>query len=345
MASDTPLIGKLMLDIEGQHLSGEDEVLLTHPAVGGLILFSRNYTSPEQVMELVAAVRAINPAILIAVDQEGGRVQRFRDQFTPLPALSLLGDHYRQDPHAAIALSRDCGWLMAAEILRLGLDLSFAPVLDLYSAASEIIAERAFAADVETVVNLARAYIDGMHEAGMVATGKHYPGHGNVVADSHLELPRDERPLAEILGKDYQVFARCANVLDAVMPAHVVYPAAAPECAGFSRYWLQEKLRQELTFDGVIFSDDLSMAAAHSVGGIADRLAAALAAGCDMVLVCNDRPAALQACDWLQANDSCKNNRLHKLRANPGKEIANLFNESRWQMAQETITALQDRKE
>ena len=343
MVSETPLLGRLMLDIDGLTLSEDDKALLAHPAVGGLILFSRNYASPEQVMALVQSVRRIKPDILIAVDQEGGRVQRFKEQFTLLPPLSLIGQRFANDPDAAIDLARECGWLMAAEILRLGLDFSFAPVLDLYSAESQIIADRAFAADVESVVTLALSYIDGMHEAGMIATGKHYPGHGNVVADSHLELPEDTRSGEEILGKDFKVFERCADVLDAVMPAHVVYSELDSQCAGFSTYWLQNKLRQALTFDGVIFSDDLTMTAAHSVGGIAARMAKAVAAGCDMLLVCNDREAAYKARDWLVEQGCEQSTRLHRLRANPADGMAELFSQARWQAAQQAIAELMKR--
>lgn len=340
MASETPLLGRLMLDIDGQMLTEDDKELLAHPAVGGLILFSRNYGSPEQVQALVQSVRAINSNMLIAVDQEGGRVQRFKEQFTLLPPLSLIGQRYSSDPDGAIDLARECGWLMAAELLRVGLDFSFAPVLDLYSAASQIIADRAFAADVDSVVTLAHAYIDGMHEAGMIATGKHYPGHGNVVADSHLELPEDTRAGEEILSKDFKVFERCTDVLDAVMPAHVVYSNLDSQCAGFSTYWLQEKLRQELTFDGIIFSDDLTMTAAHSVGGVSARMAKAVAAGCDMMLVCNDRAAALEARDWLVAQGCEQSSRLHRLRANPAEDIQELFAQPRWQAAEQAIAEL-----
>lgn len=333
----SPSYGPLMLDLKGCELLPEERDLLQSSSVGGVILFTRNYQEPAQLEDLVGAVREANANLIIAVDQEGGRVQRFRNGFTRLPALHDIGDVYRNDPEQGATLLRQAAWLMAAELLRFDIDISFAPVLDLYSAASEVIAERALSADPAEAVAMAGHYIAGLHEAGMCATGKHYPGHGTVVADSHLELPVDERAAEEILNSDYRVFADLIEVLDAVMPAHVRYPALDKDCAGFSKYWLQEKLRTELQFTGVIFSDDLIMSAAHVVGDIEQRVELALAAGCDMALVCNDPEAARQAERWLQTNNVRGSDRLATLRALPSSDFSDLHNSQQWQQANDAL--------
>lgn len=289
------LQGSLMLDIAGTWLTPEDRQLLRQPQVGGLILFARNIECPRQVRELAAAVRALRPDLLLAVDQEGGRVQRLRQGFVRLPAMASFAGHPRAE-----RLAEHCGWLMATEVLAAGLDLSFAPVLDLDHGRSAVIGDRAFAGDPQRGTQLAAAFIRGMRQAGMAATGKHFPGHGWAEADSHVAIPRDERSLEEIRACDLQPFARLAADLAAVMPAHVIYPQVDERPAGFSRRWLQEILRGELGFDGVIFSDDLSMAGAHVAGDAAARIEAALSAGCDMGLVCNDRAAAELALSALQ---------------------------------------------
>ena len=329
-----------MVDIEGLELSPEDQQLLARPEVGGLILFARNYRDPSQLRDLVSSVRACNPELLIAVDQEGGRVQRLRHEFVELPALHSLATIYQDDPEQALILATSCAWVMAAEVLHHGIDFSFAPVLDLYTDVSEVIGDRAFAADVQTTSELGLAYINGMHEAGMIATGKHFPGHGSVAADSHHELPVDARGADVIRQEDLQVFSNCIDVLDAVMPAHVCYPAIDSECAGFSSVWLQQILRQQMGFAGIIFSDDLSMEAAKESGGPADRAAKALAAGCDMVLACNDRSAAITIADYLEAQQHGGNHRLSKLRATPAADIHDLYNTEKWEEATQLIATL-----
>ena len=319
-----------MLDVESTSLSAFERDLLQRPSVGGLILFARNYASPSQLKALVSSIRDSNPELLIAVDQEGGRVQRFQDGFLKLPPLHALGEMYGRDPAQARDCSTRCAWAMAAELLHYGIDISFAPVLDLYSPASPVIKERAFAAEVDIVVDLASCYIKGMNSAGMAATGKHYPGHGLVALDSHDTLPIDERTAEEILSNDYQVFAGCIASLAGIMPAHVVYPALDTRSAGFSSIWIQQKLRKELAFDGVVFSDDLSMRAAHAVGRVEQRAELALTAGCDMVLVCNDREAAVAVADWLERESVPGNSRIAAMRASPAPEIADLYNEDKW---------------
>lgn len=284
--------GSLMLDLAGLWLTPEDRQLLRQPEVGGLILFARNTESPRQVRELVRSIRAHRPDMLIAIDQEGGRVQRLRRDVLRLPALGRIAECASDK---AETLAEAAAWLMATEVLACGIDISFAPVLDLDHGRSQVIGDRSLGGDPSRVSQLGRAYINGLHQAGMAATGKHFPGHGWAEADSHFDLPVDERSETEIRQSDLQPFAALATRLDGIMPAHVVYPAVDPQPAGFSRRWLQDILRAELGFEGVIFSDDLTMAGAHAVGDMTCRVDAALASGCDMLLVCNDRGAAEQA--------------------------------------------------
>lgn len=330
--------GVLMLDIEGTVLTALEQELLRRPAVGGLLLFSRNYASPDQLRELVAAIRDHNESILIAVDQEGGRVQRFRDGFLRLPPLYSLGLLARDDPQRAQVTARACGWAMAAELLQYGIDFSFAPVLDLYNANSRVIADRAFSEEVGTVVALARAYIGGMNAAGMVATGKHFPGHGSVVADSHIEVPTDQRSWGQLLASDFKSFAGCIDVLGGIMPAHVIYPAIDSVCAGYSEIWIKQKLRGVLGFGGVVFSDDLTMAAAHSAGKIEARAQLALKAGCDMVLVCNDQDSATAVADWLDSSDNSGNGSLHSMRGT--SKVKDLYASEQWLGATELISSV-----
>ncbi len=292
--------GALMLDLEGGHLRHEEQHLLAQAEVGGVIFFARNYEDPQQLMRLVHEIRRRRPDILLAVDQEGGRVQRLREGFQLLPEMAVFGTLYERAPDEALAAARLVGWLMASEVLALGIDISFAPVLDLNPGISEIIGRRAVHADPLIATAVLQAYIAGMTAAGMAATGKHFPGHGSVVADSHLDLPVDQRSWAEIEQYDLQPFQALASVLRGVMPAHVLYSQVDERPAGFSSFWLQEVLRTRLGYQGAILSDDLSMRGAVHYGSVQDRVDLAIAAGCDMVLVCNDREAAEQALMHLQ---------------------------------------------
>jgi beta-N-acetylhexosaminidase len=276
--------GPLMIDIAGTALSPLDRERLSHPLVGGIILFSRNYQSREQLRQLCDDIHVLRqPPLLIAVDHEGGRVQRFRDQFTLIPAMRQLGERWDSAPSEATESARAVGYLLSAELRALGVDLSFAPVLDLDWGHSGVVGNRAFHGNPEAVTALAGALIEGMREAGMACCGKHFPGHGWAEADSHVAMPVDERSLAE-LEPDLAPYRSLK--LDAVMPAHVVYPQIDSRPAGFSPVWIN-KLRKEFGFDGVVFSDDLSMEGASVAGGIVDRADAAWSAGCDMLLVCN----------------------------------------------------------
>lgn len=329
------LQGSLMVDIAGTWLTAEDRQLLRQPEVAGLIIFARNIEHPRQVRELSAAIRAVRPDLILAVDQEGGRVQRLRQGFVRLPAMRTLADH----PNAA-SLAEQCGWLMATEVLAVGLDLSFAPVLDLDHQRSAVVGTRAFEGNPERATELAGAFIRGMNAAGMAACGKHFPGHGWAEADSHVAIPVDERSLDELRACDLIPFARLSGQLAAVMPAHVIYPQVDANPAGFSRRWLQDILRGELKFDGVIFSDDLSMAGAHVVGDAASRIEAALSAGCDMGLVCNDRAAAELALSAAQRLGVKPSPRVARMR---GQVHANseYRQDPRWQQAIQALRQAQ----
>lgn len=307
------MIGSLMLDVAGTTLTQEDIELLTAPQVGGVILFSRNIESPQQVRHLTDEMRRVRPDILIAVDQEGGRVQRLRQNFSRLPAMGRLGELYQQNSTQAIELAEHSGWLMATEVLAVGIDFSFAPVLDINDI-SDVIGDRAFANNIADIIVLARAFMQGMKRAGMATTGKHFPGHGSVKADSHIAAAIDHRSYDEIFQKDMQSFIQLMPQLDALMPAHVIYPQVDQNPAGFSTYWIQTVLRQQLGFTGVLFSDDLSMQAACVAGGADARILAALNAGCDMGLVCNDREAACLALSALHEYRLPNQARLEKMR-------------------------------
>lgn len=331
-------LGPLMLDIDGLKTTADDRKLLAHPQVGGIILFSRNYESPAQLADLIAEIRAARADIIIAVDQEGGRVQRLKEGFTRLPPMAVFGELYQTDPIAAEKLAQQTGWLMAAEVLAEGIDLSFAPVLDVECGLSDVIGDRSFAQCPQALTALSGAFIDGMHAAGMVATAKHYPGHGSVKADSHIAIPVDERSFQQIDAQDLQPFRALANRYDAVMPAHVIYSAVDAQPAGFSRYWLQTLLRQEIGFDGVIFSDDLSMEGASVAGNFAERAKAALDAGCDMVLVCNNRAAALEVLDYLDQAAVEPSHRLARLAGKSAFDRDTLRACEQWQAAVTAVT-------
>jgi len=295
-------LGPVMLDLVGTSISQEEKEMLRHPQTGGVILFTRNYESPQQISALIDEIHALrSPHLLVAVDHEGGRVQRFRDGFTHIPAAAEYGRAYAQSKKQGKLLAQQCGWLMAAECRAVGVDMSFAPVLDMGLGLSGVIGDRAFHGKPEVVAELAHSFMQGMQQAGMAATGKHFPGHGCVREDSHTAQPVDTRPLQDIMLQDVLPFERMMHFgMAAVMPAHVVYSSVDNKPAGYSRIWLQQILRKQLNFQGVIFSDDLSMQAAGVAGNFADRAHSALQAGCDMVLVCNHTQAAQQVLTSLE---------------------------------------------
>lgn len=289
-------LGPVMLDVEGTTLNADDIRRLQHPLVGGVILFARNYQSPEQLKALTAAIHAVRqPPLLIAVDHEGGRVQRFREGFTKLPAMRELGKVWDKNPKKARELATLTGWVLAAELRAHGVDFSFTPVLDMDYGESKVIGDRAFHKEIQPIHALAHALMLGLKRGGMAAVGKHFPGHGYVAADSHVAIPVDERSFDEIAQADMQPFRQLIDDgLAAIMPAHVIYTQVDDRPAGFSERWLHKVLRQRLEFGGVIFSDDLSMEGATVAGDVTSRAHAALQAGCDMVLVCN-RPDLVES--------------------------------------------------
>lgn len=336
-------LGPVMLDLQGTTLLPDERTLLCHPLVGGVILFTRNYESPEQLRALLREVHALRePRLLVAVDHEGGRVQRFRTGFTPLPPARVLGDIHARDPRRARRLAEATGWVMASELRAVGVDFSFAPVLDVDHGISRVIGDRAFHHTPDVVAELAHSYMLGMRKAGMAATGKHFPGHGAVAADSHLTLPVDERRYEDIYAEDIVPFERLIGYgLAAVMPAHVVYTKVDGQPAGFSRFWLGEVLRRRLGFQGVIFSDDLSMAGAAWGGDYAARAATAVEAGCDMVLVCNDRAGAEAVLDGFKpAYDPVRHSRLARMHGRHPVSWESLHRDPHWQQAVHAVERL-----
>ncbi len=327
--------GPVMIDVEGLELTQSEKEKINHPNTGAVILFSRNYSSAEQVSRLITDIRdARTGDILIAVDQEGGRVQRFQTDFTRIPPASS----YAESPD----LAESSGWLMAAELLAVGVDFSFAPVLDIDCGVSDIIGNRSFSQDQQLATQLASRFTKGMHTAGMAATGKHFPGHGAVALDSHLTLPVDNRDLQTIQEKDIFPFKYLIGEgLEAIMPAHVVYPQIDSLPAGFSKKWIQQILRKELGFDGVIFSDDLSMEGAVSIGGFSQRAELAIQAGCDMVLVCNDPTAAEEVLTSIPVSQNKKREqRLQKMCGKPQLSRKQLMETKQWQQVSAQLSQL-----
>ncbi|OOZ37388.1 beta-N-acetylhexosaminidase [Solemya velesiana gill symbiont] len=332
--------GPLMLDLAGHHMTQEEREMLSHPATGGVILFARNYESPDQINELVSEIHALRePSLIVAVDQEGGRVQRFKEGFTRLPPAAWFGQLYNSNHLAARHYTELTGWLMASELRSVWVDFSFAPVLDLNRGVSEVIGDRAFHTQPAIVADLASAWMKGVHDAGMAAVAKHFPGHGGVTEDSHLALPVDRRRPEDVMMEDLMPFQRLIDGgVEAVMPAHVIYEKVSPDLAGFSSFWLQEVLRKRMNFQGVIFSDDLTMAAAGEAGSYAERADAALTAGCDMVLVCNNPEGAMEVLEALSDySDPASQMRLLRMHGRKRQTKEELRLDPRWKRAIDLI--------
>jgi beta-N-acetylhexosaminidase len=331
-----------MVDIAGTELSADDVRVLKCPLVGSVILFARNYVNPRQVADLTASIRAVRtPHLLIAVDQEGGRVQRFRDGFTRLPAVRLLGRVYDEDRRDGLALAQSVGWLMAGELRAVGVDFSFAPCVDLDYGVSEIIGDRAFHSDPDAVAALAVATLSGMREAGMAAVAKHFPGHGAVVADSHVALPVDRRDYADLEPDIRPYRPLIDNNLAAIMAAHVVFPAVDALPASLSRRWITDILRGELKFHGCVFADDLTMAGAAAFGDVLARAKLAFAAGCDVLPICNDRHSVELVLDRFgtDVGSAAAQARLVRMRAR-GEAAADLRSSRQWQETAARIASL-----
>ena len=294
-------LGAVIIDVLGEELTAEDRELLSHPIVGGVVLFARNFVSRNQLYQLCQQVRkARQHPLLIMVDQEGGRVQRFHQEFTRLPCLGSFGVIYDQDPSKACQAAEESGRLMASELLSIGIDLSLAPVLDLNKPVSNVIGDRAFHKDPDVVSKLAKHYMAGMKTAGMAATGKHFPGHGSIAIDSHTALPVDERSLSAVEQDDMRSFASLIEAgIPAIMAAHILFPSVDANCVGFSQFWLRDILRRRLGFNGAILSDDLNMEGANISSDHVDRITMAREAGCDFTLLCNNRPGVIRALDRL----------------------------------------------
>ncbi len=337
---DGQLLGPLLIGLAGTGVSHEEVNWLRHPAVGGIVLFTRNYRDLSQLMELTSSITHIaGRDLLICVDHEGGRVQRFREGFTPLPPLAVLGKMYVESAENALDFAYRHGRVMATELLLCGVDLSFAPVLDLGDR-SVVIGDRAFAADPSAIIALSGAYIGGMHDAGMAATGKHFPGHGSVEADSHTDDVCDPRPFEEIEAADLKPFAALAGKLDAMMMAHVLYPAADKQPAGYSPFWIRTILREKLAYRGTIFSDDLGMYAAKVAGGLLQRVQDSLLAGCDAVLVCDPQDVRqLLANEELSFQDA--DNALRRLKGRISATRDEVERVSEWRQWTKTITQLE----
>lgn len=335
-------LGPVILDLSSTTLQQDEKALLHHPAVGGVILFSRNIGDYDQLQWLITSIRAERSELLICVDQEGGRVQRCRNGFTRIPPMQVFDRLYNHAPNEAMILARDCAWLMASELLAVDIDFSFAPVLDVDENFSSVIGDRSFSSDPIRVAALGEAFIEGFSEAGMAVTGKHFPGHGSVVEDSHLELPVDRRDWDQIQSSDLIPFLALRHHLDAIMPAHIVFPEvddSAP--VGFSRLWLQDILRQELDYQGVIFSDDLSMEGASQVGDYPTRATLALQAGCDMVLACNNRAGAEAILEHLDtAFYTCATGNRDSMRRRKSISRQDLEQLERWRTTVSRLSAL-----
>ena len=329
--------GRLMLDIDGTSLSNEDKDLLMNKHVGGLIFFSRNFESFNQITNLVHEIRNIKENIIIAVDQEGGRVQRFNKEFTKIPTMQEVAKYANSNND--MSFLKEVGWLISSELIAAGIDLNFAPVLDIDDKTSSIIGDRAFANNALDVISLTSNFIDGMHEAGMKSTGKHFPGHGGIFEDSHIELAEDHRELDELMGLDIKPYIELCNKLDAIMCAHILFPNIDKYIPSYSRYWLKDILREKIKYNGLIFSDDLSMFGAGDLS-FANKAVKSIEAGCDMILVCNNRYEAINVIEAFEKNDIDLSKKIHLMRKTSNTDWDDLSRTNRRSVVKEKLKTI-----
>ena len=322
----TDLFGRLMIDIDGLNLSNEDKFLLSNKHIGGLILFSKNFDTYDQLYNLIKEVRLIKENIIIAVDQEGGRVQRFEKEFTNIPSMQEASLFAKENEDQGFI--KDLAWLISSELIAVGIDINFAPVLDINRNISSVIGNRSFSNDILEVIINASDYIDGMHEAGMKSTGKHFPGHGNVLEDSHIELPVDERELHELLNEDLKPYIKLNDKLDVIMCAHILFSKVDSKIPSFSVTWINNVLRDKLNYKGLIFSDDLSMLGSGNES-LSNKVEMSLDAGCDMVIICNDRSGVKEVIEYLDKTDVEQTSGISEIKSSKKIKWNDLLNNNR----------------
>jgi len=335
----TDLFGRLMIDIDGFNLSNEDKSLLSSKHVGGLILFSRNFDSYDQLFNLIQEVHLIKENIIIAVDQEGGRVQRFEKEFTKIPSMQEVSLFAKEN--ADQDFIKDLAWLISSELIAVGIDINFAPVLDINRNISTIIGNRSFSDDILEVINNASDYIDGMHEAGMKSSGKHFPGHGNVIEDSHLDLPQDERELHELINEDIKPYIELKDKIDLIMCAHILFSKVDNKIPSFSNTWINNILKNKLNYKGLIFSDDLSMRGSGD-DSLTCKVQMSLDAGCDMLIICNNRSGVKEAVKYLDENAVEQTSRISELKSAKKIHWNDLLNSKRALVIKEKLKIMRD---
>ncbi len=323
------LNGRLIVDLEGVSLTQDEKELLINDHVGGVILFSRNIISQQQITTLCSDIRALNSELLISVDQEGGRIQRLKKGYTDLPSMQALASFLDMQNDESFSFASDIGWLMASEVIASGLDISFAPVLDLDLSRSSIIGDRSFGDIPKKVISIAKAFIEGMNQAGMQAVGKHFPGHGGIYADSHKSFSEDLRSLSKLKKHDILPFEELKFKLSGIMTAHIAYSNIDKDIATFSKFWLKDILRNQIGFSGAIISDDLSMKGTDYLGDISTKVCKALDSGCNIILVCNDRIAALEAINFLEKEKVSLSHKIADLKASKSISWTELKKDSR----------------
>ena len=331
------LYGKVMLDIASTDLCNEDIALISNKHVGGIILFTRNFNSYKQLKNLIEQIKSIKQNILIAVDHEGGRVQRFKDDFTSIPSMKKIADFARKRDDFEIL--KETGWLISSELSSAGIDINFAPVLDIDEKNSTIIGDRSFSKDIDEIIKCSSYLIDGMHEAGMKSTGKHFPGHGGIFEDSHLELAEDHRELEELFAVDIKPYLELSNKLDAIMCAHILFPNIDKYIPSYSRYWLKDILRENIKYEGLIFSDDLSMFGAGDLS-FANKALKSIEAGCDMILVCNNRSEAINVIEAFENNDIDLSTKIYKMRKTSNTNWNDLSKSNRRSIIKEKLKTI-----